>query len=408
MVSSEVRLPLAGVRVLDLTHHTAGDCVTMPLARWGADVIKVERPGRGDDIRYNAPIVSGPDGEQFSVNFLRVNINKRSISLDLKKETGRELFWRLLSISDVLCENFTPGTMEKLGLGYEALRRVNPRIIYASLSGFGQPDVLPSPWWNRRLQDIVGQGMGGIMEMTGQSDGPPTETGVPIGDLVTAINTVLGVMTALYLRAQTGEGQRVDVAMYDSMVAMAEGTLCVYSFTGEKGSRGSAHRAAPYSAFRCRDGWVVIQVSTNEIWGRFCQAIGRPDLVQHPLLANGKDRAMNQETMLRPLIEGWLVDKMKAEASELLVACDVPAGPVQDQQELLDSPQLWARRMFVEIEDPVAGRGVVVSNPVKLAGYGEAPGVTAPRVGQHTEEILTELLGLGPEDIARLRAEGAI
>lgn len=408
MAEREAKQPLEGARILDLTQMGAGPYATMLFADAGAEVIKIERPGVGDLSREFGPWVQDAQGQRVGGGFLRFNRNKKSVTLDLKKAAGQDIFKALVGISAVVWENFSPGTMDRLGLGYEVLRAVNPSIIYATVSGFGHTDLYPSPYWQRPAFDAIAQAMGGLMDITGDPEGPPVMVGTIVGDLVPSIFAAYGVMVALYDQKQTGQGRRVDVSMYDSIAALCERQLIAYSLTGEVITRGKEIHAAPYSAFKVKDGYIVITAATQAIWARLCQAMGREDLISHPLLATALDRSRNFASFLKSIMDAWLADKTKREAMEILVAHDVPAGPVQTVDEVFHCPHIAARQMLVEIEHPVAGKYKMTGNPAKLSHLPQQPAAPPPLLGQHTEEVLRELLGLSAERIAQLRAKGVI
>ncbi|MBI2861760.1 MAG: CoA transferase [Chloroflexi bacterium] len=396
--------PLTGIRVLDAGHHMAGGHTSMHLAQFGAEVIKVERPGGGDALRETSPRITNERGQTTAMNFLRINRHKKSIVIDLKKERGRDLFKELAKVSDIVWSNYTPGTMDKLGLGYEDLVAVNPRIIYAALSGFGHPDIYRSPYERRPMLDAVAQGMGGLMEITGQADGPPTRMGVPIGDIVSTLYTVIAILLALRTRDATGQPQRVDMAMYDCNVAVGERAVAVYSTTGQLIKRGVEEQSQPYGAFPAKDGWVVIHVSTDDIWPRFAEAIGRPDLANDPRMVKGADRAANFDDFLGPIIREWTGARTKAEITEMFARHNVPGGPIQTGKDLVEDPHLWGRKVLQEVVDPVAGKLVLVGHPVRLVDVELVEPAPAPQLGEHTEEVLTTLLGLSRDEVASLRA----
>jgi crotonobetainyl-CoA:carnitine CoA-transferase CaiB-like acyl-CoA transferase len=379
----------------------AGPFATMLFADAGADVIKIERPGAGDPMREFGPFrepASGVGGG--TLRFLR---NKRSLALDLSAPAGQAVFRDLVRRADVVWENYAPGTMEKFGLGYAQLREVNPRIIYAAISGFGHSAIYQSPWTRRPAFDLIAQALSGLMDITGQRDGPPTAVGTIIGDLVPALFSVIGVLMALRMREITGEGQLVDVAMYDAMAALCERPAMTYALTGHVPTRGREVVAAPYHAYRAKDGYIVIAAAPAGPWTRLCRAIGRADLLSDPRLATPGDRARHHEEVLRPALEAWLSARTVAEACAYLAEHDVPAAPVQNVAQMMACPHIAARRMVLTMEHPVAGTVQLMGNPIKLSAVPEPEVRPSPAVGEHSADILREVLGYDAAQIAALR-----
>lgn len=399
-------LPLADVRVLDLTQMIAGPYCTLLLADAGAEVIKIERPGVGDLSRAVAPFIEDGQGRRISAYFMRFARYKKSLTLDLTRPRGQEIFLKLVRRADVVVENFRPGVMEKFGLGYAALREANPAIIYATISGFGHLDIYHSPYWDRPAFDIVAQAMSGLMEQTGQVDGPPTVMAGAVGDIFPAALTAYGIMVALHQRARTGQGQHLDIAMYDSLISLNERAVMLYGVTGQVMTRGIRTLLAPYGVYAAQDGFVVIAALSQEQWRDFCRAMGREDLITHPQLDTADKRADNDLTLLRPLIEAWTKDKKKHEVTEILLKHGVPAGPVQTAADLFTCPHAQARRMLIEMPHPLGGHITVAGRPVKLSAVPEGPAGPAPLLGQHTTEVLSTLLGLSAWEINKLREEG--
>ncbi|MBI3968272.1 MAG: CoA transferase [Chloroflexi bacterium] len=400
--------PLADVRVLDLTQFLAGPFCSLLLADMGAEVIKIERPKTGEQARHVGPFVTNEKGERGGGYFLRLARNKRSLTLDLSQAEGKAIFERLVKVSDVVLENFVPGTMEKFGLHYEALREIHPGIVYASISGYGQGGPNAGPFWQRPAFDMVAQALGGVMDLTGEADGPPTQVGPRIGDLFPGTLTAYAIMVALHQRQRSGVGQQIDVAMYDAMVALVEREISNYSLLGEIPTRGKDVLFAPCGPFKAKDGYVSIAVVTEEQWANLCRAMEREDLIDHPQLARGPLRAANLEELVRPLVEGWAADKTKNEVTERLLAFDVAVGPVQNVAELFECPHLATRNMLVEVPDPIIGPRKLAGTPIKLSGYPQPAPKAAPRLGEHTDEVLQTLLGLPSEEIARLRESGTV
>ncbi|MBI4507011.1 MAG: CoA transferase [Chloroflexi bacterium] len=400
--------PLQGLRVLDLTQMAAGPFCTMLFADAGADVIKIERPGTGDLMREFGPFRPGMDALRLGGGIFRFSRNKRSIALDLRSPAGQDLLRELVKHADVVWENYAPGTMERFGLGYAQLREVNPRIIYAAISGFGHADIYESPYGQRAAYDLIAQALSGLMDITGQRDGPPTAVGTIIGDLVPALYCTIGVLMALRMREITGQGQLVDVAMYDAMAALCERPAMTYALTGEATSRGGETIAGPYDIYRARDGYVAIAAAPSTSWTSLCKAIGREDLMSDPRLATPGDRARCDESVLRPILEGWLAERGKVEASDYLGERGVAAAPVQTVAEMMACPHIAARRMVLTMEHPVVGAVRIMGNPVKMSAVPEPEARRVPDVGEHTDEVLREVLGYDAARIAAVRASGAV
>ncbi len=353
--------PLSGVVIVDLSRVLAGPYCTMVLADLGARVIKVEAPPRGDDSRHYGPFVNGK-----SAYFMSLNRGKESIVLDLKAEADRSLFLRLLGKADVLVENFRPGTMQKLGLGWEELHKRHPRLIYAAVSGFGQN----GPYSSRPAYDIIVQAMGGVMSLTGHPDSPPVRVGVSIGDLVAALFLCVGINAALYHRALTGEGTLIDVAMLDAQVAILENAIARYTSTGVVPQPlGTRHPSiTPFDVFKASDGYVVIAAGNDSLFARLCAVLGRSDLAANPLFLNNELRTRHQaalkdelETELgRQPVRHWLA---------VLEEAGVPCGPLNTVDKVLADPQIKARNMVVSTEDPVAGLLTLAGNPLKFSTF---------------------------------------
>lgn len=388
---------LEGIKILDLTRVLAGPYATMILADLGADVIKIEMPKTGDDAREFGPFV----GKE-SAYFMSLNRNKRSITLNLKSQTAKDLFIEMVKEADVVIENFRPGTMEKLGLGYEDLKNINPAIIYAASSGFGHT----GPYSKRAAYDGVVQAMGGIMSITGEKGGKPTRVGPSIGDIAAGMFTSIGILAALQYRNATGVGQKVDVAMLDCQVAMLENAISRYVVTGDvPGPAGNRHSSiVPFEPFDTSDGEIMIAAGNDALWAKLCSVMGRSDLAEHESFKTNLLRSTNYDA-LRPMISEVIQTKTTQEWQQILDNAGVPNGPINTVDKVLEDPQVKAREMIVEIEHPVAGKLKMPGVPVKLS---ETPGSVrrpAPLLGQHTEEILKELLGFTDEKIEQLKAE---
>lgn len=394
-----VRGPLSGIRVLDCTRVLAGPYATMMLADLGADVVKVEEPTRGDEARGVGPFIG-----RASAYFISLNRGKKSLTLNLKETRGRDLFVELAAKADVVVENFRPGTMEQFGLGYDTLRARNRRLIYAACSGFGQT----GPLARQGAYDIVIQGMGGVMSITGTPGGEPVRVGVSIGDITAAFFTAIGILSALQARECTGEGQLVDVSMLDSQVAILENAIIRYTATGEvPGPLGSRHPSiAPFEAFPARDGHVIFAVGTAH-WGAFCEALGWPELADEERFATNALRADHVEE-LREMIASVSPDKTVAEWIAVMEAARVPCGPINTTREVAAHPQVAARQMLVDVEHEGIGAVRMAGCPVKLS---ETPGGVqgpAPALGEHSEAILAEWLEMSLEEVEALREVGVV
>ncbi len=401
--------PLDGITVLSFEIQVAGPYCSMMLADQGAEVIKVERPGSGDTARGGAPMVTNDAGERQSGYFLRFNRNKRSLTLDLKDERGQAIFRELAAEADVVIENFRPGLLDSLGLGYEDLREANPGLVYATISGFGTMEGFTGPYSGRPAYDIVAQAMGGLMHTAGQADGPPTWLGVALGDIVSGMNAAHAILLALFQRSRTGEGQYIDVSMYDSMVALAERSVSAYSLAGDVLQRGRELYMAPWGPFACSDGWVALIVATERDWGRFCDAIGRPDLVGvEGVTTSGPERARNMAGELGQAIEAWFAAHTRQEATDQLLAAGLPVGAVQTAADIYECQHLAARQLLIDVPDPILGQVRLVGPPAKLSGNTTPITRPAPLLGEHAEQILAEQLSRTPEEIAGLRADGII
>jgi CoA:oxalate CoA-transferase len=372
------------VTVLDLTRVLAGPFCTMLLADQGARVIKVERPPAGDDARGFGPFVAG-----CSAYFTSLNRGKQSIALELADAGDREIFERLLARADVLVENFRPGVLDRLGLGWNALHARYPRLILASTSGFGQT----GPYASRPAYDLVVQAMGGIMSLTGEPGGAPVRVGTSIGDIAAGLFTAVAVNAALFHRERTGEGQRVDVAMLDCQVAILENALARYAATGEApGPIGSRHPSiAPFAALRCADGHLVVAAGNDALFARLCRVLERPELAADPRFAGNEARVRHVEA-LHAELERALAREGRDEWLARLERAGVPCGPIQDVPALLRDPQVRARNMIVRTHDEAGAPLEVAGNPMKLSAFADpderAP---APALDGDRERLLAEL-----------------
>jgi formyl-CoA transferase len=382
--SVEAHLPLSGMRVLDVCQVMAGPFCCMLLGDLGADVIKVEPP-EGDQARRAMGFkLKGDD----SLGFLNMNRNKRSITLDLKSEAGRNVFFRLAETADVIVENYRPGAMKKLGVDYEAARAVNPGIIYASISGFGQS----GPWADRPGFDLIAQAASGIISVTGDPAGPPARAGVPVTDLGCSLFTVYAILAAYIGRQATGRGQHIDASLYEAGIAFSIWDISEYWGTGRVPHRlGTANRmAAPYEAVRAKDGYFVIGANNDRLWLRLCEVIARPDLAANPSYKTNADRLANRERLAADLEKTFLTQDREHWVS-LLLKAGVPAGPISDYAEVFASDHARAREMKMTVAHPVEGAVPNIGFPVKLMGTPQQVRRPPPLLGEHNDEIFVEL-----------------
>jgi formyl-CoA transferase/CoA:oxalate CoA-transferase len=391
--------PLDDLLVVDLTRALAGPYCTMMLADLGARVVKIETPDGGDDTRgWGPPFLEGE-----SAYFISVNRNKESVTLNLKHPRAIEVLHRLLARADVLVENFRPGVMDRFGLGYAELRERYPRLVYCSISGFGQD----GPYRERPAYDLILQGMGGLMGITGEDGGPPVKVGVAVADICAGMFAAYGILAALRVRERTGQGQRVDAALLDGQIAWLTYAAANYFATGHNPRRlGSAHPSlAPYQAFRTADGYLNVAVGSEAIWRRFCEVVA-PELADDERFRTNPDRVRNRDS-LTPLLEAHFARRTTAQWANVLDDAGVPSGPIYSISEVFADPQTLHRRMKVTIPHPTAGDVTVTGVPLK---FSETPGdvrAAPPTLGQHTTAVLEEL-GYSAADIARLRTQGAV
>ncbi|MCJ2071258.1 CoA transferase [Methylobacterium sp. J-030] len=392
--------PLDGIRVLDLCRVVSGPFATMQLGDLGADVLKVEEPVRGDESRTYGPPFCG--GE--SAYFLSINRNKRSCVLDLKSEAGRDLALRLASAADVVIENFRPGTMERLGLGYETLAEVNARLIYCAISGFGQtgPDV------NRPGYDLIVQGESGVMDITGDPAGPPTKVGTSIADLVTGLYGAQAVLSALMQRERTGTGGRVDVSMLDAMASLLTFNAGMYFATGSSPRRrGNAHPTiSPYETFQAADGWINVGVANDRFWGAFCEALDLSELAMRPEFARASNRAARRDE-LKTILEPIFLAGTRDHWISTLSAAGVPCGAIRTVGEVCEAPQLSERGVARSFAHPSAGDVRYLASAVRFDDQPPPDALRPPLLGEHTATVLADWLGLQEADVDRLSGEGA-
>jgi crotonobetainyl-CoA:carnitine CoA-transferase CaiB-like acyl-CoA transferase len=392
--------PLQGVRVLELGQIIAGTYGAQVLSDLGAEVIKIEAP-EGDLGRI--PSVAPYRG--VSTLFLTFNRNKKSVVINLKSEPGRELFYGLVKVADVVIDNFRAGVLERLKIDYATLAAINPRIIHCSVTGFGADGA----YKDYPALDLVIQAISGYLSITGEPGRPPARVGIPLGDLCGGIFSCKAVLAALYQRERTGQGCRVETSMFDGMLNLLSYMGTHYLNTGEVPvPQGSAHEfTVPWQAFRARDGYVVIATRQENFWQKLCGVLGRRELADDPRFATNPRRLENRAALV-PIIESVLGTRTVAEWLERLRAAEVPAAPVNDLAGAFAEPPVAEREMIIEYDHPDLGRVRLPGNPIKMSGMTNTPSRPAPRLGEHTDAILTELLKLAPERIAALRREGAI
>lgn len=377
--------PLKDIIVLDLTRVLAGPYCTMMLADHGANVYKIEPPNVGDDSRAFGPFVG-----QESAYFMSLNRNKRSMSLDFKNRKHVELFKEMVKKADVVVENYRPGTMEKFGLGYEVLQEINPRIVYAACSGFGHS----GPYMLKPAYDIIVQAMGGIMSITGEENGSPVRVGASVGDVIAGIFTAYGVVTALFDREKTGQGQKVDVSMLDCQVAILENAIARYLTSGSvPGPIGNRHPSiTPFASFKAKDGQIIIGAGNERLWANLCKVLDKPELLNDPRFNTNSNRTANFQE-LHALINAVTSQKDIEEWLFVLEAEGIPCAPINSVDKILDDPQIKQREMIVEVEHPVAGKFKMPGVPVKLSRAQCDEFSPAPLLGQHTQELLQEMFG---------------
>jgi formyl-CoA transferase len=393
-------LPLAGVRVLDVSQVMAGPFSSMLLGDMGADVIKIEPPGSGDQTRHAMGFkLKGND----SLGFINLNRNKRSVALNLKNPAAREAFYRLVETADILIENYRPGVTARLGIDYETLKAINPRLIYASISGFGQT----GPWSQRPGFDLIAQAMAGVMSITGQPGGPPTKSGVPVSDIGCALFAIYAILSAYIGRQNTGRGQYIDASLFDAAIAFAIWDISEYWGTGRVPEPlGTANRfSAPYQAVRARDRPFVMGANNARLFERFCTLIERADLLADARFATIAGRLANREALIAE-IEKTLATADAEDWIARLLDAGIPAGPILNYAEALSSEHAAARHLVMDIDHPIEGRVKSIGFPVKLSETKQKVRLHPPLLGEHNEDILTEL-GFDEAAQDQLRAQGA-
>jgi crotonobetainyl-CoA:carnitine CoA-transferase CaiB-like acyl-CoA transferase len=405
-------LPYANVRVLDLSRILAGPWCGQVFADLGAEVIKVERPGKGDDTRgWGPPFVKDRDGRDTadSAYYQCANRAKKSVTIDIAKAEGQRLVRELAARSDVLLENFKVGDLARYGLGYEHIRKINPRIVYCSITGFGQT----GPYKDRAGYDFMVQGMGGLMSVTGERDGlpgaGPQKVGVAVADLMTGMYSTVAVMAALWERNASGLGQHIDMALLDTQVAWLANQNLNYLISGEPPTRlGNAHpNVTPYDAYRTLDGDAIIAIGNDGQYARFCEAAGIPELIDDPRFKDNPARIANRDA-LKTLISAAMGKRTTDDWIKLLEPLGVPCGPINRLDQVFANPQVVHRQLRVDVPHPVAGTLPLVANPIQFSRTPIRYDAPPPLLGQHTDEVLREVLGMSDDDVAGLRARAVI
>jgi len=397
--------PLSHIRVLELSRVLAGPWSAQTLADLGADVIKVERPGAGDDTRAWGPPWAGDQ----SAYFLSTNRGKRSITIDFERPEGQELVRKLAAQADVVIENFKVGGLVKYGLDYDSLKAVNPRLVYCSITGFGQT----GPYRNRAGYDFMIQGMGGLMSITGQPDGEPgggpVKVGVAVTDIFTGLYATIGIMGALAHRDRTGEGQQVDLALLDVQVAVLANQAMNCLVGGKAPQRlGNAHpNIVPYQAFATRDGYIILAVGNDGQFAKFCTVAGRPELAKDERYATNPARVANRKELVA-LLEELIRTRDSHDWLSALEQVGVPCGPINDLTAVFEDPQVKARNIHQDLPHPTQGSVPTVASPIRYSGTPLVHDTAPPTLGQHTDTVLAESLGLSGADIAALRDKGVI
>ena len=386
---------LSGIRVLDFSQVLAGPFCTMNLADFGAEVIKIEKPGSGDGSRIFGPFVADQSGY-----YILVNRGKKGITLDLKK--GKDIIYEMVKSCDIVVENFKPGVMEKLGYSYDKLKEINPRLIYCSISGFGQD----SPMRDLPAYDIVAQGMSGMMSITGYPNDPPARVGSSLGDVSAGLYAVTGILLALYNREKTGKGQYVDIAMLDSVFAFIETNVVRHTIGGVHPTRvGARHPlSAPVDIYMCKDAYVIIAVASDHHFAKLCEMIGQPDLIKNPKFDSDPHRSEN-DVELKAILEKFLADYTVDEAMKMMQERSIPCGPLCTVDEACQNPSILARDMLVEIDQPGAGKLKITGNPMKLSDTPPDPKHAAPLLGQDTKSVLKDDFGFSEEQISKWESE---
>ncbi len=403
-------LPLEGIRVMDVTHIVAGPFCSMILADMGAEVIKIERPGIGERGRSNGPFIQNENGDTVSARYLGLNRNKKSVALDLRDPRCKSAFERMVKESDILLDNWGPGALRRLGLGYDVLKELNPALIYTSLTGYGDPEgPAPGPYSSWPANNPCVQGMGGWMAVTGEPGGGPQMVGDNIGDSVPGVWTALGIMMALEARHRTGEGAFVDMSMYDCMAAHMTSTMPFYQATGATAGRERGNMLSAQLALRAKDGWVVLAGAGGpEKWKDLWRLMDREDLIKDErYLGVGVSGDFYMNSFV-PALEGWTLQRTKAEVTGQLIEIGYSMGIVQDTADLDNCPHLAARGMFINGGNDIGGIFRTVNTPIKFAGGAETPNIQPPLLGANNEEILCSIGGVSREDLKLMQSDEVI
>ena len=405
-MTDTVDRPLSGVRVTGLEQYIAGPYCTMLLADTGAEVIKIERPGGGDPRRQMPPFAE-KDGRKKGAGFMGYNRNKKSLCLNLRDPKGQEVFRKLVASSDVVVENLRPGSMAKLGLGHREMRQMNPQLVWAIISGFGQLDGYRGPYSERPAFDIVAEAMSGMMNLVGYDDKPPSGTVYGMADIVSGIIAAYGVLQALFMRQRTGRGQLVDSAMLDNLLSLNETMVTLYSVAGQEQKRGVPTVFFPRGAYQTKDGYLAVHVPDNIIWKRFCEVMERSDLIDDERSATSPARAQNHG-FLDPIISEFMATMTRDEAVGKFNAHGVPVAPVYTAEDVFADPHIEARGMLMPIDDPEVGTYRFARTAPMLEENAELPRNPAPALGQHTREILEGLLDYSSSEVDALRDHGVV
>ena len=398
--------PLSGIRAIGLEQYIAGPYCTLLLADAGAEVIKIERPGKGDPRRSMPPFAE-KKGNRKAAGFMSYNRNKKSLALNLQHVEGQKIFHELATTADVVVENLRPGAMDKIGLNYSNLSSSHTRLIWAIISGFGQLKGYRGPYSDRPAFDIVAEAMSGIMHQVGYADKPPSDTLYGMADIYTGMVTAFGIMQALFMRERTGKGQLIDSAMFDNMLSLNESMVALHSVAGQSPMRGTPKNLFPRGAFKTKDGYIALNVPDNIIWERLCKAINRIDMIEDPRCKTGVERAANAH-YIQPIIEVWLEQLTRDDAVEKLNSSGVPTGPVNTAEDIFSDPHVNARGLLMPITDSEVGKHLFARSPPFLSEAPTLPTESAPKLGEHTIEILTEVLGYSGKKINELSEGGVI
>lgn len=391
---------LEGVRILDLSRVLAGPFCTMMLADLGAEVIKIEIPGKGDDSRSFGPFVNGESGY-----YMNVNRGKEGVTLNLKKPEGKELFLKMVEKADIVVENYRPGVMEKLGVGYDVLKEVNPKIIYGAVSGFGHY----GPYTLRPGYDVIGQASCGLMSVTGWPEGGPTRVGTAMADSLAGYSLAIGLLAALQYRNNTGKGQKVDIGMMDAGIASMQIIYPIYTMGGRIPERiGNRYESNyPTDTFETKDGMMVIGAANDKLWAKLCEVMGKPELSVDERYDKNPKR-VERYLEIRPIIQEWTKDFTTKEVVDLLLSNGVPASPINDLAQVVNDPHAKAREMFVHVQHPVAGDTVLNGSQFKMTETNPVIERHAPLLGQHNKEVYKELLGLTESQIEEYKEQGIL